>query len=213
MQSKAAVFTGFFLFSLVAFADQRFLVLDTAGAPVADAVIMAQGEPPVPDAQPRIMDQIDKTFVPLVLTVPAGQAVAFPNSDDIRHHVYSFSDPKPFELKLYKGTPGAPVVFDQPGVVVLGCNIHDSMVGYILVTDTARWGQTDSEGIATLPGDNAVSEVRIWHPRLSVNADRIDRVKVNPAEEVHAITLSLQPPEPEPEKSGFNSNRFNRYGR
>ena len=34
--------------------------------------------------------------------------MSFPNRDNIRHHVYSFSSPKKFELPLYIGTPAAP---------------------------------------------------------------------------------------------------------
>lgn len=201
------------MYSLMAVADQPFLVVDQSGKPVADAVIMAAGAPPQPVAEPRVMDQINKSFVPLVLTVPQGQAVEFPNSDDIRHHVYSFSDPKPFELKLYKGKPGAPVMFDQPGIVVLGCNIHDSMVGYIVVTDTGHWGQSGADGKVTLPVDNVVSEVRVWHPRLSVNADRVDTVAVTPSGSEQRITLTLQAAEPETEESGFTLDKFKRYAR
>ena len=79
----------------------------------------------------------------------SGTSVAFPNSDNIRHHVYSFSLAKRFELRLYQGTQSAPVVFDSPGVVVLGCNIHDWMVGYIYVTDDSRFAVSDEHGRVT----------------------------------------------------------------
>lgn len=110
------------------------------------------------------MDQIDKEFVPLVVPVQVGAAVSFPNKDNIRHHVYSFSPAKRFELKLYSGVPAKPVVFDRPGPVTLGCNIHDWMVGYIYVVDTPWFGKTSADGVASfeLPAGDYV--VKVWHP-------------------------------------------------
>ena len=111
-------------------------VLDAAGKPVGDAVVFlesAQARRQVRPLAALEMAQQKKQFVPEVLVVPVGSEVRFPNHDTVRHHVYSFSPAKKFELKLYTGTPANPVLFDRPGVVVLGCNIHDQMVGWILV--------------------------------------------------------------------------------
>jgi plastocyanin len=148
------------------------LVKDHHGKLVADAVILAtpldprnalRAKPPQ-DA----VDQVDKQFVPYVKTVFAGSRVRFPNSDHIRHQVYSFSAAKKFELPLYGGTDAQPVVFDKPGVVVLGCNIHDWMVGYIYVSDTPFFAKTEVAGTATIdnlpPGDYSV---RVWHPSMA----------------------------------------------
>ena len=88
------------------------------------------------------MDQRGSQFVPHVLPVQAGTSVTFPNSDQIRHQVYSFSASKRFELPLYAGTSASPIRFDQPGIVVLGCNIHDWMIGYVVVLDTPYFGKT-----------------------------------------------------------------------
>lgn len=142
-------------------------VTDAAGAPVADAVVYALPAVPRPPSSPRaaIIDQIDKEYVPFVVPVQAGAAVRFPNKDNIRHHVYSFSPAKPFELKLYSGTPAKPVIFDKPGPVALGCNIHDWMVGYIYVVDSPWFAKTDKSGIAKLEGLPAGEyQVRVWHP-------------------------------------------------
>lgn len=209
MLLKAVVFIGFLYVSLAGYA-RDFMVVDQNGEPVADAVILADGPKPVAGTQPAIMDQVDKAFVPHVLTVPVGQPVEFPNSDDIRHHVYSFSEPKAFEIKLYKDKPGDPIIFDQPGIVVLGCNIHDSMVGYIVVSDTQYWAQTDSQGRAQLAINDA-SKIRIWHPRLSVNADQVEVVPLTSAQQEQRISLTLTPPQPK--ESGFSSKRFKRYAR
>ena len=96
------------------------------------------------------MDQRNRQFEPHVLAVRQNTKVRFPNSDDIRHHVYSFSPAKTFELRLYHGTQADPVLFDKPGRVVLGCNIHDAMLGYIYVLKTRWFGVTGSDGVVTL---------------------------------------------------------------
>ena len=111
---------------------------------------------PVKNATLRI-DQVDKTFVPLVSVAQTGTRVSFPNKDNIRHHVYSFSSAKKFEIKLYADTPSQPVLFDKPGVVVMGCNIHDNMVAHLLLVDTPFYAKSDRQGNARIddlpPGD------------------------------------------------------------
>lgn len=117
------------------------------------------------------MDQVQKAFVPAVLVVRTGTPVIFPNSDTIAHQVYSFSPAKRFELGLYRGHPHPPVVLDHPGLIVLGCNIHDNMVGYIVVTDSPYFGKSDERGLwrmSALP--SAEYDVTIWSPRLPRNA-------------------------------------------
>jgi hypothetical protein len=97
--------------------------------------------------------------------------VHFPNRDTVRHHVYSFSPAKNFELKLYTGTPANPVLFDKPGVVVLGCNIHDNMAAWVLVVETPYFGKTNSAGDVVLPNVPAGNyRLRTWHAGLPVGA-------------------------------------------
>ena len=152
-------------------AELRVLVKDHHGKSVADAVVLAtpsdsknaqRAKTPV-DA----IDQVDKQFVPYVTPVFLGSKVRFPNSDHIRHQVYSFSPAKVFELPLYAGTDAPPVVFDKAGVVVLGCNIHDWMVGYIYVSETPFFAKTEAAGTAAIadlpPGEYTV---RVWHPSM-----------------------------------------------
>lgn len=141
------------------------------GGPVSDAVIVAVPvdggiKPPARPSQ-EVVDQIDREFVPRVTVVAAGTSVRFPNKDNVRHHVYSFSPAKKFELPLYAGTPAAPVVFDKPGLVVLGCNIHDWMIGYIYVSESPYYAKTGSDGRALLRDLPERSyTVRVWHPQL-----------------------------------------------
>ena len=142
---------------------------DTAGAPLVDAVIFAKpvGTPlPAAKLPAASIDQVNKEFVPRVSVVQTGTTITFPNKDDIRHHVYSFSSPKIFDLKLYSGTPANPVIFDKPGLVVLGCNIHDWMVGYLLVVDTPYFARSDAKGEARIEAPAGEYEVNAWHPRL-----------------------------------------------
>jgi plastocyanin len=156
-------------------------VVDQAGKPVEDVVVTATAltappaDPPVP--MEGIVDQIDKNFVPYVTVVRAGTQVRFPNSDNIRHHVYSFSPPKRFELPLYAGTRAAPVLFDRPGTVVMGCNIHDWMVGYVYVSDTPYFAKTPREGIVRLRDLPAGQyTVRVWHPEMEGTEEATARV-------------------------------------
>jgi plastocyanin len=152
-------------------------VQDVRGRPVNDAVVYAQPEGrELPLARrTAVMDQRNRTFVPHVLPVQKGTAVSFPNSDDVRHHVYSFSAAKTFQLPLYKGTPSNPEVFDRPGVVALGCNIHDQMSAYIVVVDTPYFAKT-AAGISGIEGIEPGSyTIRAWVPesRLEPEGRRI----------------------------------------
>jgi plastocyanin len=137
---------------------------------MAGAVVVA--EPATPAAAMHgafkgTVIQKDLMFVPGILVIRTGTAVDFPNNDPVRHQVYSFSSAKKLQLSLYSGSAHAPVVFDKPGLVTLGCNIHDSMIGYIYVTDSPWFGRTDQDGsvhFQDLPaGDYAI---HIWHPRI-----------------------------------------------
>jgi len=151
-------------------------VRDAAGRPLADAVavaVPADGPIRLPPKRPlEVQDQVNHEFVPFVNPILVGSAVSFPNKDNVRHHVYSFSPAKRFELPLYVGTPAQPVVFDKPGVVVLGCNIHDWMVAYIYVSESPYYAKTGVDGTARLVNLPARAyTVRIWHPRLEGNEE------------------------------------------
>ncbi len=153
-------------------ADLRLTVLDAADKPVADAIVYAIPKQPTTRApKPGMIDQIDRRFVPRVSAVQTGAAVEFPNSDDTRHSVYSFSPANPFTLKLYAGKPANPVIFPKPGIVVLGCNIHDNMVAWVLVVDTPFFARTNATGQATLtglePGDY---QLKAWRSAMREEA-------------------------------------------
>lgn len=156
--------------------EYRIKITDMAGQPMEHAVVSIRTDSPAPVAKTiALMDQVDRKFVPRVLTVNQSDLVSFPNSDNVRHHVYSFSAPKVFEIKLYADVPEAPIEFAEPGIVVLGCNIHDDMIGYIYVTPPEFVSAvTDSLGESVIESSGNITEVRIWHERLSaVETDQI----------------------------------------
>lgn len=168
---KAAAFFSILLSIAATAATSATLevtVKDAKGAPVEDAVVWAMpakgSATPAPRRREAAIAQKDKTFIPMVTVIQAGTPVLFPNQDPIRHHVYSFSPAKTFEIKLYAGTPVAPIVFDKPGDVVLGCNIHDHMLAYVFVVDTPFFGKTAKDGRARLEGLAAGEyELAAWH--------------------------------------------------
>ncbi|RZI82002.1 MAG: hypothetical protein EOP38_17435 [Rubrivivax sp.] len=129
--------------------------------------VMVKGVRPTAQATATAdMAQKGRAFQPGLLVVQTGTSVLFPNFDTVRHHVYSFSATKKFELKLYSGTPAAPVVFDKPGTATLGCNIHDQMLGYIHVVDTPFFGVTGSDGQVNLDLPAGEHRLRVWWPAL-----------------------------------------------
>ena len=144
----------------------RLQLQDSDGKPVPDVVAYVHSAAAKPIGVQVDIDQINKEFVPYVTVVPVGSRIRFPNKDNIRHHVYSFSDAKKFELKLYSGVPAEPVLFDRAGVVALGCNIHDWMLAYVLVVDTPWFGKTNSNGELVLHLPPGPHQLQLWHPEL-----------------------------------------------
>ena len=183
-RKAAALWALLWLTGAASAGSLRVQVLDSAGKPLEGAVVSLVSDAarravrPLPEQE---ISQENKQFVPAVRVVTVGTLVRFPNRDSVRHHVYSFSPAKKFEIKLYAGTPAAPVLFDQPGVAVLGCNIHDQMVGWVVVLDTPYFAQTDAQGQALLEGMPAgAHQLRAWHARLPVD--------VTPPQQAIALT-------------------------
>ena len=174
-------------------------VRDAGGKPVRDAVVtVAAGKPAGPPRFPwpaRVTQQ-DIQFDPYVLIVPVGAAVAFPNKDKVRHHVYSFSKTKKFDLKLYGREESRTVTFDKAGPVALGCNIHDGMTAFIKVVDTPWAAKTDAAGRASLEGLPAgQARVVVWHPYARVKGNEVTMAVSLPAsgKTARSVTLALAP--------------------
>ena len=198
MKTCAALFAALALASIPAAAAPpsgalEATVSDEGGSPVDDAVVYlaaATGRAPAG----ATMDQVDRAFVPAVLPVEVGAAVQFPNRDTIKHHVYSLSPAKKFEIKLYSGTP-PPVIFDKPGEVVIGCGIHDWMVAHIFVAPSPYFART-SGGRALLRDVPAGShELRVWHPRMRAATETTgQKVMLGPGQPSKVtFTLPLKP--------------------
>ena len=172
-------------------ATVKATVTDADGKPVADAVVFAPdaNDKIIPSTEPYAMDQVNKEFVPHLLPILVGSKVRFPNKDDIHHEIYSFSPAKTFEQPLYKGEPAAPLLFDKPGVVKLGCNIHDWMSGIILVLPNAHFAKTGADGKAELDVP-AGTELEVFHERLKGS---VDDTKKKPEAGVASWTLTLKP--------------------
>lgn len=154
-------------------------VSDGAGKPLPGAAVFLESKDARAAAKPGPtvdLVQVNRQFQPPVTLVTVGTAVNFPNRDTVRHHVYSFSPVKKFEIKLYVGTPAAPVVFDNPGIAALGCNIHDTMAAWVLVLETPHHGLTGADGRLALAGVPAGSyRLRAWHPSLPAGAPALDQ--------------------------------------
>lgn len=146
-------------------------VVDRQGHGVSDVVVtVAPVDKHIAAFAPAsaVMDQLDVAFVPRILVIAVGTKVEFPNNDKVSHQVYSFSAAKKFQLPLYKGQVHSPVLFGQEGLVVLGCNIHDAMVGYIYVTEAPFFGKTDPSGMLRLPSVPAGDyRITAWSPYIS----------------------------------------------
>lgn len=148
--------------------DVEATVTMPTGQPLPDAAVVLEPVAGYARAAPPTVTivQRDRELIPYMTVVQVGTAIEFPNQDPFKHHLYSFSPAKTFELKLYAGKPERPVVFDKPGEVALGCNIHDWMEAYVLVVDTPYFAKTDARGRARIahvpPGSY---RLRWWHPR------------------------------------------------
>jgi plastocyanin len=143
-----------------------FVVTDSAGKPVKDAVVMVAGTSagPIKFSWPLEMKQENLAFDPFVLIVPVGAEVKFPNLDRVRHHVYSFSKGNKFELKLYGKEESRSVKLEKAGIAAIGCNIHDTMVAYIRVVDTPYAAKTGADGKVTLDLPASATTATVWHP-------------------------------------------------
>ena len=176
------------------------VVLTPTGAGVADAAVILLPQAPAKsrNAARASIEQRGREFVPYVTVVQTGTPIDFPNNDPIKHHVYSFSPPKQFEIKLYAGKPSQPIVFDKPGEVVIGCNIHDWMEAHVLVVDTPYFAKTSADGkalIANVPPGRY--KLQLWHPQQKTpQPDRV--IEVGGAPERLKLALDVRPREQKP---------------
>lgn len=180
--------------------DVAVEVRNASGQPVRDAVVMIRPSggvapgTPMKVSWPMVMAQQNTQFTPYVLIAPIGSVVGFPNKDKVRHHVYSFSAPKKFELKLYGREESRSITFDKPGAVSVGCNIHDAMIGYIYVSETPFAAKSGVDGVALVRGAPAGgATLVVWHPDLKSRAPFSRTLPVAVAGQRASVTLDLRP--------------------
>jgi len=163
-----------------------------SGAAARDAVVVvdAQDGAAAPAHEKAVVDQVNKQFDPQITVVRTGSTIVFPNHDQIHHQVYSFSEARRFELDLYAGSRNASEVFGKPGLVVLGCNIHDRMLAFVAVVGSPYFAKLPANGTGDFdlpPGRYTVSA---WHPELGAVHKQTLTVESAPAK----VTLTLQAP-------------------
>jgi len=193
---KYLCLSGLFIASNLALAGEiNVTVTDLSGNPLQDAVVYAEPANKQTTANPSsaLIAQKGRRFIPLVTVAQTGASVTFPNNDTVRHHVYSFSPAKTFELKLYSGVPAAPVIFDKSGIAVLGCNIHDQMIAYVNIVDTPYFTKTDLDGKAKLVDlPNGSYQLKTWHYAVTKeNYTDVQTISVKGAEQA-AVKLDIQ---------------------
>lgn len=184
-------------------------VLDSNQQPLALAVVSVNGVELATSEQPTaIMDQVDRLFVPYILAVRENAQVAFPNRDNIRHQVYSFSEVKPLELPLYSNREAPEIQFENSGIVVLGCNIHDHMQAYIYVSPHDLSRQTNAQGTVTLP--LGATQVHVWYPSLTDVVTEEMVVPIVAGQKQLTVTLPVQAQHQSPPPASALQQRFNR---
>lgn len=190
----------------IGFADAvqlRVVVADAKGAPLPDAVVTlrspgssggaaARTRLPLP-AEPIIIQQLDREFVPRVTVIPVGARVSLPNNDAVPHSVYSFSAAKQFEFDVYVGSSPQVLTLDKVGIITLGCNIHDWMVGYIVVVDTPFARRSDARGAVSFTAvPEGDYELRVWHPQQR-SRDHVAQLSLSEPSQTKTITVDVAP--------------------
>ena len=184
--------------SSLAAAPLSVRVVDASGRPVRDAVVtLHPAGSAARAAHPGgrfVIAQHNLQFQPFLTIIPVGADVSFPNLDPTKHHVYSFSPAKKFELKLFAKDQSRTVHFDKAGVVALGCNIHDQMSAFIMVTDSAWTARTDGQGMVTFAdAPNAPGRLTVWHPYLRALDGELQQ-KISASQHSARFQIRLRPP-------------------
>jgi plastocyanin len=170
-------------------------VTDTNHKPIENAVVYIKESLAKTAENVVVIDQVDKEFIPYVTAIRRGSAINFPNNDEIRHQVYSFSNSKQFELPLYEGNEFRPVIFEKSGAVHLACNIHDWMKAYIYVVDTDKFVLTNSNGKGELSNLTAGQyEILVWHPEQGADvSDSLQTITLGNSPQQLKFTLAQTP--------------------
>ncbi len=116
----------------------------------------------------------NKEFEPASMAIPLGSTISFPNQDEILHNVFSVSPRSSFDLGIYGEGKSADYTFKKSGLVLINCNVHQSMQANVLVVDTSYIVSPDSQGRFTLDNLPAGSgKLAVWHPRATVQEQSV----------------------------------------
>ncbi|MDV6315469.1 methylamine utilization protein [Idiomarina sp. HP20-50] len=190
-------------------------ILAANGEPLANAAVLIDSpKTSLKGEKEAIVDQVDKQFTPTVSAIEPGTDVVFPNSDNIRHHVYSFSDAKSFELKLYSDKERPSVNFDKEGIVTMGCNIHDQMIAYVVVSDKYDVTVTNEQGVAelTIPEGETLKDVTVWHYWMGDKLSQAQKITLARTSGRLTGQVQVSPPQKEKKELSRLEQRFNRKG-
>ena len=126
--------------------------------------------------KPLIIYQSDKAFSPYVSVISKGAIATFSNKDDITHHIYSVASKNRFSFRIKSGSSNQTEPLSVTGKILMGCNIHDWMSGYLMIVDTPLYSKTNPYGETTLeiPVLGRYNLV-VWHPQLSEKNQSISR--------------------------------------
>ncbi len=178
-------------------ADFTVTVRDQTGAPIADAIVLlaaGNGEK-ARGGHARIVDQKNEKFLPFVSLLRPGDWLQFHNSDNVLHHVYSFSPLNPFDQHVRPDETTKSAIYDAVGVAAIGCNVHDDMLTYVYVTDLPFAAKTGPDGAARIVNAPAgETELAVWHPRAKTGEQKLAvPVALNGADQQIAVVLPLRP--------------------
>ncbi|WP_258240142.1 methylamine utilization protein [Pseudidiomarina homiensis] len=190
--------------------ELEVVVTDANGQALPQAVVSIDFAATEKAPTAAIIDQVDRLFTPFISTIQPGSTVNFPNSDNIRHQVYSFSPAKTFELPLYSNREAPAITFPEPGIVVLGCNIHDHMRAYLYVSPHAQSRMTDGNGRVLLDAPSDDMQVHVWYPGLGDETTAERHFAVSATQQQLRVTLNVTPQQQNPPPPSPLQQRFNK---
>lgn len=190
--------------------EVEVVVTDASGKGLPQAVVSIDFNARETVANQAVIDQVDRLFTPFISTVQPGATVNFPNSDNIRHQVYSFSPAKTFELPLYSNREAPAITFPEAGIVVLGCNIHDHMRAYLYVSPHAQSRLTNGEGSVVLEAPSEATTVHVWYPGLGDEVTAERQFEIDASQQQLSVSLPVTPQQQTPPPPSPLQQRFNK---
>jgi plastocyanin len=147
--------------------DMVVTVTDQKGKPLEGAVVYVTGAGSMSaESTTHVMNQKDEKFTPYVLAISKGDKVVFHNGDGIAHHVYSFSNALKLNTVIPGGNDSETFEITAPGIIAIGCNIHDNMAAFVHVAPNSNTAVTGPDGTVTIDVPDGSNMVSAWHHRM-----------------------------------------------